>query len=380
MPGAAELVGSSLPGGAEAVVVALALAGTALLGAGLAVTGRDRRRAPAAPAPEELTVSESEPEAPRRPAVVVNPTKHDDLEQVRTDITAVCTELGWAEPMWLETTVEDPGVGQAREAVEKGVDVVLACGGDGTVRCVAESLAGTGVPMGLLPAGTGNLLARNLELELDDVAGSTRTALTGRDRPVDVGRVSVDDGEERVFLVMAGMGFDATIMANTPEELKARVGPLAYFLSGLRALRGRFARIALQLDDRPRLLRRTRTIVVGNCGTLLGGLVLMPAAEVDDGRLDVVSVAPEGILGWLAVVARVVTRREQGHDRVEHWQVESVTLTAADPQQAQLDGDPVGRARVMRMWADQGALSVRVPRGEPHPAPESRAGTSGRAG
>ncbi|MPZ66462.1 MAG: diacylglycerol kinase family lipid kinase [Pseudonocardiaceae bacterium] len=296
------------------------------------------------------------------PAIVINPSKFDDLGRVHALIAAVCVELGWAEPLWLETTVSDSGFGQASEAVESGADVVLACGGDGTMRFVAQALAGTGVAMGVLPAGTGNLLARNLDMELNDLAGATRIALTGDDRAVDVGRVRVDDAlEEEVFLVMAGMGFDAAIMAGAPAELKARVGPFAYVMAGLRSLHGPRVRISLTIDDEPVLQRRIRTVVVGNCGKLLGGLVLMPDAEVDDGTLDVVILAPNGIVGWAAVSARVLTRRRKGHRRVEHWQAQRVTITAEVAQQAQFDGDPIGDARTLRMRVDPGALLVRVP-------------------
>lgn len=304
------------------------------------------------------------------PAVVINPTKFDDLGKVRSLIARVCVEHGWAEPLWLETTVSDSGFGQTREAVDAGADVVLACGGDGTMRFVAQALAGTGVAMGLLAAGTGNLLARNLDMERHDLAAATRIALTGDDRAVDVGRVRVDDAlEEETFLVMAGMGFDAAIMAGAPAELKARVGPFAYVMAGLRSLRGRRVRISLGIDDAPVLQRRIRTVVVGNCGKLLGGLVLMPDAEVDDGTLDVVVIAPKGIVGWAAVTARVVTRRRKGHPRIEHWQAQRVTITAEAAQQAQFDGDPVGDARVLSMRVDPGALLVRVPAGRGTVAP-----------
>ncbi|MGH4024533.1 MAG: diacylglycerol/lipid kinase family protein, partial [Pseudonocardiaceae bacterium] len=148
------------------------------------------------------------------PAVVVNPTRFDDISLLQAEITSVCTELGWAEPLWLETTAEDPGLGQARAALAAGADVVLACGGDGTIRNVAQILAGSGTALGLLPAGTGNLLARNLAVQLSDPAAAARAALSGENRSVDVGRVTIDGGaEEQVFLVMAGMGFDAAIMA-----------------------------------------------------------------------------------------------------------------------------------------------------------------------
>lgn len=296
-------------------------------------------------------------------AVVANPTK---VEATTQDlISGLCVELGWAEPLWLETTVDDPGTGQARKAVEQGVDVVMACGGDGTVRSVAEALAGTGVAMGLLPAGTGNLLARTLGTPLE-MAAAARVALTGDDRAIDIGRVRVDgESDERVFLVMAGTGFDAEVMGNTPEALKAKVGPLAYVVSGLRAMRGRRTKVTIRLDGGEELRRRTRTVLVGNSGTLLGGLVLMPDAEVDDGVLDVVNLAPKGVPGWIAVAARVISRRRRGHERVEHWTAKEVVITAEDAQASQIDGDPIGDVTEMAVRVDAGALVVRVAEGSP---------------
>ncbi|HEY6423976.1 MAG TPA: diacylglycerol kinase family protein [Pseudonocardiaceae bacterium] len=297
------------------------------------------------------------------PAVVINPSNVTGLVPVRAEITRVCQELGWAEPLWLETTVEDPGGGQARAALAAGADVVLACGGDGTIRHVAHVLAGSGTALGLLPTGTANLLARNLAMQRGDTAGATRIALSGINRAIDVGRVTFDDGvKEQVFLVMAGLGFDAAIMAGAPHRMKARMGPLAYFISGVRALQGPLIGIALALDGRPELRRQARTVVVGNCGKLLAGLVLMPAAKVDDGLLDVVTIAPKGIVGWLGVAARVLTRRRSSHPIVEHWQGATVTIAAETPALAQLDGDPVGDVQLLRMRVDRGALLVRVQR------------------
>lgn len=299
-------------------------------------------------------------------AVVLNPIRFDDVARIRAEVSTACAEWGWAGPLWLETSVEDPGMGQARTALAAGADVVLACGGDGTIRNVAQILAGSGTALGLLPAGTGNLLARNLAMPLADTAGALRTALCGSSLSIDVGRVRIDDGtEEQVFLVMAGMGFDAAIMAGAPPRLKARWGPLAYFISGIRELKGPQIRIGLVLEDGPELRRRVRTVLVGNCGRLLAGLVLMPAARMDDGLLDVMAIAPKGIIGWLAVTARVLTRRRSGHPIVEHWQGSGLTITAEAPQQTQLDGDPVGRAQVLHMRVDRGALLVRVPAATP---------------
>lgn len=313
----------------------------------------------------------ADPEDAPLPAVVANPL-HADAE-TRARVTAVCTAHGWAEPLWLETTPEDPGSGQATEAVEQGADVVIACGGDGTVRAVAEVLAGTGVAMGLLPIGTGNLLARTLGGPTEVIA-ATRAALTGDDRAIDVGRIRVDDTEdERVFLVMAGTGLDAAIMANTRDSLKARIGTFAYVLAGLRAMWATSTGLTISVDDGPALRRHSRTVLVGNSGTLAGGLVLMPAAVIDDGQLDVVNIAPNSFAGWVAVLLRVLTRKRKGHRRVEHWQAKTVVITTEHPQAAQIDGDPIGEVSQLTIRVDPAALLVRVPR-----APEPRALEAGR--
>ena len=345
-------------------VIALVVLGVLVgLLLGIVLSQRRMLQAAAAAGPEES------PDERPRAAVVVNPTKV--APGTRAEITMACIDLGWREPLWLETTVDDPGTGQAEEALRRDVDVVLACGGDGNVRTVAEVLAGTGVPMALIPAGTGNLLARTIGTPLDGIFSATRVALSGEERKIDVGRVRVDGEEhERVFLVMAGTGFDATIMQSTPEALKGRVGPLAYVISGLRTLRGRRTYVTLTIDDEEPVQRRTRTVVVGNSGTLLGGLVLMPEAHIDDGHLDVVNLAPKGIPGWIAVAGRVITRQRHGHARVEHWQVRSIVIRAESPQPSQLDGDPIGDATELAIRVDPAALVMRVPVPPPSGTPD----------
>jgi len=346
---------------AEWVLVVLVVLAVVMAATALAVALRGRSGA----APAETATGDDRPRA----AVVVNPTKV--APGTRAEVTLVCVDLGWRDPLWLETTVDDPGTGQTEEALRQGVDLVIACGGDGTVRTVAEVLAGTGTPMGLLPAGTGNLLARTIGTPLNGIGAATRVALSGDERKIDVGRIRVDEEpDDRVFLVMAGMGFDAAIMQNTPEALKGRVGPLAYVISGMRALRGRRAHVQLRFDDGPRLDRRTRTVVVGNSGTLLGGLVLMPEAHIDDGQLDIVNLAPKGIPGWIAVAGRVITRTRRGHARVEHWQARSIDIEAESPQPSQLDGDPIGDVSRLRIRVEPSTLVMRVPVPPPSDTPD----------
>ena len=303
----------------------------------------------------------------RRAAVIVNPTKVTDTAVVRAHVAAVCAELGWAEPLYLETTPEDTGQGQTRQALAENVDVVCALGGDGTVRCVAEVLAGTTTPLALLPSGTGNLLARNMDIRLDDLDSAMRTALLGRNRHVDVGRLHVDsagDGAEvteHVFLVMAGMGFDAAVMADAPEDLKAKVGWPAYVVSGLRNLRGERFRASVSVGGGPVEHRRARTVVVGNCGRLLAGITLMPDAQIDDGILDCIVISPKTLAGWVAVSGRVMRQTTAANPRIDHWASTHFEVRVEHPQVIQLDGDVLRPARAMRAVVDAGSLAVRVP-------------------
>ena len=312
----------------------------------------------------------NDPHSPRpvpRTAVVVNPTKLRHAAAERAWLTQRCQALGWAEPLWLETTLADPGPGQARAALAEGVDTVIAFGGDGTVRAVAAEIAGTGVPLGILAAGTGNLLARNLYLPVADLDAALDVALTGSTRQVDVVRAEIDiSGEDQVvrretFLVMAGLGFDAEVMASVEPELKERVGWWAYVVAGVSRMTGTPTRAVLILDGGEPLTVRMRSVLVGNCGMLTGGLAMMPDATLDDGVLDVAVVAPRGVVGWGAVVAGAVTRARHNHPVVRHLRCRTIEIRCEKPVHVQLDGDAAESARVLRASVDPGALLVRVP-------------------
>lgn len=322
----------------------------------------------------------SQPSEARRAGIVVNPVKVD-LGKLRAAVAEAEADYGWGESRWYETSVEDAGQGPARQAIADGAELVIAAGGDGTVRAVAEGVRGTDAALGLVPAGTGNLLARNLDFKPGNPENAVSIAFGGRERTIDAGiaRIEHPDGSrtEHLYTVMAGFGLDAKMIAKTDERLKKRVGWLAYIDGGVRALAELHpVRMQYSVDGRASKSMRVHTVLLGNCGLLPGGILLMPDAQPDDGILDIVALRPEGPLGWVKVWNKLVFEngvlRKSAAGRklidlnrdvrsVTSLRGRGITLRVEEAQEFQLDGDEMGVAVAVKSWIDEGALRVMVP-------------------
>ena len=360
--------------------------------------------APASPVPRDAGLA----------CVVINPSKPAATDSVRRRLALALAGAGYREPVWLETSAREPGATQARLAVASGAGLVVAAGGDGTVRAVAAGLSGTSTELGVLPLGTANLAARNLGLPVGDLAALTSVAVSGTAHPVDLAWVSTDPetsegreapahgwarptlGSEHACLVVTGIGFDAGLVASTRPALKARIKWGAYALAAFENLGAPRIDMVVSLDERtsqdpaaplPRGGRRpsqarrhhgvsrerrlerltARCLLISNAGRLPAGITLMPQAVMDDGVLDVAAIdTVGGLAGWTSLARQVLPpfaarysdpRRALG--RVVLRRGRDVVVRLARPAMVEVDGELLAPTRGVRVRLDPGAVLVR---------------------
>lgn len=256
-------------------------------------------------------------------------------------------------PRWVETTPEDAGSGVAREAVSGGAGRVVAAGGDGTVRAVAEGLLGSDVPLGVIPLGTGNLLARGLGIPLDPEE-AVDVAVEGAMRTIAVGFAN-----GRLFVVMAGLGMDARMAAGADPELKSRLGFFAYVLAIARELRREPFAVEIRADGEALAQHHASMVLVGNLGELPGGVQAFPEADPTDARLRVLTVRAFGVRGWLAAVLECF-RRHPGR-RVSRHAVHWLSVRTTEPVPYEVDGEECGPTRQVEFTVTGAALRCLVP-------------------
>jgi len=283
---------------------------------------------------------------------VLNPARVHGAARVAARCAAAAAAAGW-DGVLLETSAVEPGTVLARRAVRAGARMVVAVGGDGTVRACAQALAGTAVPLAIVPRGTANLAARALGIpaRLD---AALACGFSGYERRIDL---ATADGI--TFVAMAGLGIDATVVGATPDRLKARAGWLAYAAVGAWHARGQHAAFGISLDGTS-LTTSARSVVVGNAGLLPGGFRLLPAARLDDGQLDVGVLAPSSLLDWGVVARRVLTASRRDDRRLARYRACRVEIHADRDLPRQVDGEMIAAGRELTVTVLPRALLVRV--------------------
>lgn len=328
----------------------------------------------------------TEPAGPTRPAgdpgaaprvgLVLNPHGRR-AARARQELTAALADVDAPAPTVLTTTVDSPGADQARRLLAAQVDLVVVAGGDGTVREVARVLAGTGVPLGIIPTGTANIVARNLALPRRDVRRAVALALTGAELRMDVGLARMRTGHrgpvESAFLVMAGIGRDAQTVAATGVRLKRWLGWLAYFAAGIRHVLRRPLPLTVDLDGCPRKAR-TWTVLFGNLPRVPGGIAVFPAAVPDDGMLETLELPLRSPLDWLVVARSGLSGRPCRGPALTYGRTARARVTSAAPLPVQLDGDVVRDVLDLEVGLLPGALTVRHGIGVPRIASATETG------
>ncbi|MFJ2093853.1 diacylglycerol kinase family protein [Streptomyces sp. NPDC087901] len=366
------------------VVGGLLNGGLSLLIVGRALMTDGHSPAPAPSNAMEVALEAAEQRSERvagHTVVIVNPTVTGDAE--RDHLRLVLEQHGRRAAEFVATTADDPGGGQAAAAVREGASLVVVCGGDGTVRTVADALAGTGVPLAVVPCGTGNLLARNLGLPLEP-ADSLAAALSGGAHRIDMGRIEGDSLPATRFTAMSGAGLDAAMLENTGDHAKSVLGWPAYVVAGVRSLQAPRMAVSIRLDSGPVLRRTARTVLLANIGKVQGGTALVPAAEPDDGVLDLAVFDPHGPTGWLRVIGILLRGRPkqprpsaQGNfppvngtetgtgagTPVEYFTFRRAEIRFSPVQPREIDGDSVRPGRWLVAEVEPGALTVLLPSG-----------------
>lgn len=304
-------------------------------------------------------------ESKGRAAVVYNPAKVPDPTTFMRLVDSAVADLGWDPPLWLATTPSDPGHAMAHTAREAEVDLVMVAGGDGTVRVVCGELADSGIKLAIIPAGTGNLLARNLEIPLD-YERALRLLSDGKPTPLDVLKFTSEDDPETLeySVVMAGVGADAAIMQDTDDRLKRQIGSLAYFAAGVNHIKAAPMQATMSLNGQDPVPIEASLVSIGNVGDLQGGLTIIPEASASDGLMDVMVASPSTPAEIAQMLGAVLTRPDQIPHLTRHTAT-VVELRFDEPVLFQIDGDVIGKVRHLKAETMHHVVELLLPASAP---------------
>lgn len=304
-----------------------------------------------------------------RVGVIINEGKSlagAGLEELR----AALADAGHADPPWYEVPKSKKAPAKVTKLIEdEGVDRLLVWGGDGTVRRCADHLLHEGyddVTIGVLPAGTGNLLAVNLGIPID-LRGAVDVALHGEPRTLDAGIVN----DEQHFVVMAGTGFDALLIRDADDSgMKDKYGRLGYIWAGVKNRNVSPAQMEISVDGDPWFSGDASSVIAANVGTLIGGIPAFPDASPTDGRLDVGIVTARSASEWARLFGSVFTHRVEASPFAKVTTAEKIVVDLDRTLPWEADGGDRDRTDHFEIRVLPGAVSICQPRraAEEHPA------------
>jgi diacylglycerol kinase (ATP) len=271
------------------------------------------------------------------------------------ELRKVLAAEGVTAPLWSEVKKSRHAPEQARRAAARGVDVLFVWGGDGTVQRCIDAVAGTDAAVAILPAGTANLLAMNLQIP-DDITEAVRIGLHGDRRHMDTGMMN---GEH--FTVMAGAGFDARMISEADRGLKDRLGRAAYLYTGMRNLGARRMKATVEVDGKRFFKGRVSCVLAANVGTILGGIEAFPDARPDDGLLELGVVTAKNPAEWARIFGRLTLGRAEDSPFAEVTRGAKVRIRFDRKVPYELDGGARPACRDMQIKARPRSITICVP-------------------
>jgi YegS/Rv2252/BmrU family lipid kinase len=282
---------------------------------------------------------------PRSIAVVAHQRKTlgGGLDELRRRLT----DEGVENLIWYEVPKSSKAPKKVAKAVKAGVDLIVVWGGDGIVQRSIDVLARaeSKIPLAIMPAGTGNLLAGNLGIKTD-LAEAVELAFHGRRKRIDLGKIN---GEH--FAVMAGVGFDGAMIRDADRKMKDRLGKLAYVWTGLRHVDGAKPTARVLVDGVKWFDDKASCVLIGNVGTITGGIHAFDNAKPDDGWLDVGVATAQGAAQWARALGTMAVGRSDHSPFVRMTRARRIDVKLRSKLEYELDGG--ARTAVKR-------LSVRV--------------------
>jgi YegS/Rv2252/BmrU family lipid kinase len=272
------------------------------------------------------------------------------------ELRRLLTAKGVGHPAWFEVRKSKFAPACVREALDGGADLLFVWGGDGMVQRCIDALGDAPVVLAILPAGTGNLLARNLDVPLD-LEEAVDVGLHGARRTIDVGRVN---GER--FAVMAGTGFDALMIRDADRQLKGRLGRAAYVWTGAKHLRNleSFA-VEVDVDGRRWFDGRAGCVLVGNVGKVFGGIEAFDDASPQDGLLELGVVTAQGAVQWVRALARTAVGSADDSKFVQTTKARKIRVRLDRKLPYELDGGDKKPKKRLKIDVEPSAVTVCVP-------------------
>jgi len=304
-----------------------------------------------------------------RAALIINPSSRV-ADAALAEVTAASERHGWLAPLVLPTTIDQPGQRQTDQALSAGVDRIVVAGGDGTARRVAGVLAATGgdaamMPIGVMPIGSANLVARNLGLSPRHLDKAADMALLCQPQPLSVGwvRCLVDGAwlDEVPMLVVAGIGRDAQAIANTRDWLKRRTGWLAYAESGARQAFRQTMSMTVSLDDGSAVGIEAWSVLVAALPRLPMGILAFPDLRLGDDAFQVLQVALRHPLQWGAVAMKGLAHQQKPVEALRYDRAQRVLVMLGEPSPIQVDGDLIPDVEQVSVRLQAGAVRVASP-------------------